>query len=172
MVKKHSPLGLIATTSADVTPPLDDVVRCCGWPLVLEANPRRLARELALHNPECVLFWLEQRQNMSTLARLIGWSRERGARPYRMAVAYHIEADVEAVFRAAGVHSFLPIADRSAAAIATPCGRCLPRRSERPPQRQPGRGRRRRIRWRPWKCRPTWCGRPERAEPLHPTDCY
>ncbi len=117
MVKKHSPLGLIATTSADVTPQLDNVVRCCGWPLVLEANPRRLARELALHDPECVLFWLEQRQNVSALARLIGWSRERGARPYRVAVAYHIEADVETVFRAAGAHSFLSIADRSAAAI-------------------------------------------------------
>jgi len=92
MVKQHSPLGLIATARADVTPPLDDVVRCCGWPLVLAANPRRLARELSLYNPECVLFWLEELQNVPALARLIGWSRDRGARPYRMTVAYRLNA--------------------------------------------------------------------------------
>ena len=118
MVKQHSPLGLIATARADVTPPLDDVVRCCGWPLVLAANPRRLARELSLYNPECVLFWLEELQNVPALARLIGWSRDRGARPYRMAVSYRLNADVEAALRAAGAHTFLSIADRSASAVA------------------------------------------------------
>jgi hypothetical protein len=118
MVKKHSPLGLIATTRADVTPPLDDAVRCCGWPLLLAASPRRLAQEFSVHNPECVLFWLEERQNMPTLARLIDWSRERGARPYRMAVAYQMDADVEAVFRAAGVHAFLPIDGGTSTAVA------------------------------------------------------
>jgi hypothetical protein len=118
MVKQVSPLGLIATARADVTPPLDDVVRSCGWPLVLEANPRRLAQEFSLHNPECVLFWLEERQHVPTLARLIGWSRERGARPYRLAVAYRLDADVEAILREAGAHTFVSVGDRSALAVA------------------------------------------------------
>ena len=122
MVKKHSPFGLIATARADVTPPLDDVVNCCGWPLLLQATPRRLAQELSLHNPQCVLFWLEERQNMPTLARLIDWSRERGARPYRVAVAYRMDADVEAVFREAGAQTFLPIAGRSGMAVADALG--------------------------------------------------
>ena len=118
MVRKHSPLGLIATTRADVTPPLDDVVNCCGWPLLLEASPRRLAQELSLHNPACVLFWLDDRDGLAPTARLVEWSRERGSRPYRVAVAFRLEPDVEAEFRAAGAHTFLPISGRSGMAIA------------------------------------------------------
>ncbi len=118
MVKKHSPLGLIATTRADVTPPLDDVVNCCGWPLLLEASPRSLARELSLHHPACVLFWLDDRNGLAPMARLVEWSRDRGRRPYRVAVAFRLEPDVEAAFRAAGAHTFLPIAGRSGMAVA------------------------------------------------------
>ena len=118
MVKKHSPLGLIATTRADVTPPLDDVVHCSGWPLLLEANPRRLARDLSLHDPECLLFWLDDRQGLAPTARLVEWSRQRGARPYRVAVAFRLGSDIEAVFRAAGAHTFLSISDRSGVVVA------------------------------------------------------
>jgi hypothetical protein len=118
MVAKHSPMGLIATTRAEVTPPLDDLVASCGWPLVLDANPRRLASELSLHNPECVLFWLEDQHGVAATARLVAWSRERGSRPYRVAIAYRMEADIEAIFRAAGAHSFLPVSDRSASGVA------------------------------------------------------
>ena len=113
MVTKYSPTGLIATTGARCTPPLDEMVRSCGWPLVLESSPRLLARELALHNPECVLFWLEDQQSIAPTARLVEWSRQRGSRPLRVAVAYRMEADVEAVFRAAGAHGFLPVTVRS-----------------------------------------------------------
>jgi hypothetical protein len=111
MVMKNSSAGLIATTRTDISPPLNDLIACCGWPLVLEARPRRLARELALHNPSYVLFWLDNRQSIAATARLITWSRERGHRPYRVTVAYRMEADVEAVFRAAGAHSFFQITD-------------------------------------------------------------
>lgn len=118
MVKKYSPLGLIATTRADLTPPLDDVVNCCGWPLLLEASPRRLAQEMSLHNPACVLFWLDERDGLAQTLRLMEWSRERGSRPYRVAVAFRLEADVEAAFRAAGAHTYLPISGRSGMAVA------------------------------------------------------
>src|ERR671921_686146 len=101
MVSKNSPAGLIAATRADVSQPLDDLVASCGWPLVLEARPRRLARELSLHNPKCLLFWLDDRQSIAATVRLVAWSRDRGHRPYRVAVAYRMPADVEAVFRAA-----------------------------------------------------------------------
>ncbi len=118
MVKKHLPIGLIATTRADLTPLLDDVVHCCGWPLLLEASPRRLARELSLYDPECVLFWLDDRQGLAPTARLVEWSRQRGARPYRLAVAFRLDSEIEAVLRAAGAHTFLSIADRSAVSVA------------------------------------------------------
>lgn len=118
MIKTISPAGLIATTRASATPQLDEVANCCGWPLVLEASPRRLARELSLHDPECVLFWLDDRHAIASTARLVEWSRQRGSRPYRVAVAFRLESDVEAVFREAGAHAFLPIAGRSGRAVA------------------------------------------------------
>ena len=62
MVSKHTTAGLIATTRVDVSSALDELATLCDWPLLLGANPRRLAREMALHNPECVLFWLDECQ--------------------------------------------------------------------------------------------------------------
>jgi hypothetical protein len=113
MVQKRTTQGLIATTRADVTPPLDELVRDCGWPLVLDATPRQLALELAHHEPQCLLFWLEERKNVARLAQLVDWARQRGTRPLRVAVAYQLGADVEATLREAGAHGFLPIEGRS-----------------------------------------------------------
>jgi hypothetical protein len=118
MVTHNFAAGLIATTRADVSPPLNELVDHCGWPLLVAANPRRLGRELSLHNPACVLFWLEDRHSVEATAQLVAWSRNRGARPYRVAVAFRMEAEVEEVLRAAGAHSFLPITGRSARSVA------------------------------------------------------
>ena len=125
MVAKHSPTGLIATTRSRPTPPLDEVVACCGWPLLLNANPRRMQRELSFYNPECVLFWLDDRHAVAATASLIAWSRHRGARPYRVAVAFQMSDDVESVLRAAGAHSFLPLAGQSGSFVAEALGRLL-----------------------------------------------
>src|SRR5262245_49201291 len=97
MVVKLSSGGLIATTRAKVTPPLKELVGSCGWPLLLEASPRRMHRELSVHSPECVLFWLDELQAVAATAQLIAWSRHRGARPFRVAVAYRMTDDVESV---------------------------------------------------------------------------
>jgi hypothetical protein len=118
MVTNNFAEGLIATTCADASPPLDELAVHCGWPLLVAANPRRLGRELSLRNPACVLFWLEDRHSVDATAQLVAWSRKRGARPYRVAVAFRMGAEVEAVLRAAGAHSFLPITDRSARSVA------------------------------------------------------
>ena len=125
MVVKISPTGLIATTRADATPPLEEIVAFCGWPLLVEATPRRMQRELALHNPECVLFWLDDQRAVASTAQLITWSRHRGARPYRVAVAFRMTGDVESVLRAAGAHSFLPLAGQSGAIVAETLERLL-----------------------------------------------
>ena len=77
-----------------------------------------MQRELALNNPECVLFWLDEREAVAATAHLIAWSRHRGARPYRVAVAYHMPADIEPVLRAAGAHSFLPMDGQSGSLVA------------------------------------------------------
>lgn len=125
MVVKHSPSGLIAATRSRATPLLTDVAVCCGWPLLLEATPRRLQHELALHNPECVLYWLDDRRDVSPTAHLVTWSRHRGARPYRVAVAFRLDDGVEAILRAAGAHSFLPLSDQSGTTVADALERLL-----------------------------------------------
>jgi hypothetical protein len=117
MVTRLLPEGLIATTRANASPRLDDLIACCGWPVLLDASPRLLVRELEQHNPECVLFWLEDQLELTPTARLVAWSRERGARPYRVAVAGLMDVEAEAVLRTAGAHSFLAIADSSAADV-------------------------------------------------------
>ena len=114
MVVETTCNGMIATTHAKTSPPLDELQDCCGWPVLWNANARRLQQELAMRCPACVLFWLEDGQGLAATARLIAWLRERGARPYRVAAAYQLDDEAEAALRAAGAHSFLPIVDNVA----------------------------------------------------------
>jgi len=114
MVATLLPLGLIASTRMSVSPQLDDLVACCGWPLLLEATPRLLAHELSNLDPACVLFWLEEQRDVVPTTRLMAWLRLRGARPYRVAAARCMECGVEAALRAAGAHTFLAVAHLSA----------------------------------------------------------
>jgi hypothetical protein len=118
MVVKISTEGLVVTTQRESLPSLDELLACCGWPLVAEANLRRLHRELAVHNPDCVLFWLDELTSVAPTAQLVAWLRQRGARPYRVAVAYQLEHAAEAELRSAGAHSFLPISGDVTSAVA------------------------------------------------------
>jgi hypothetical protein len=124
MVASDPSPGLIATVRA-ATPTLDVVAASCGWPVLLEASPRRVERELSVLNPECVLFWLDDVLAIEATARLIAWSRQRGARPLRMAAALDPDDAVEAVLRAAGAHGFLSVTQHSAAMIAHALGPLL-----------------------------------------------
>jgi hypothetical protein len=118
MVASDPSPGLIATVLAAATPTLDDVAASCGWPVLLEASPRRIQRELSALNPECILFWLDDVLAIDATARLIAWSRQRGARPLRVAAALDPDDAVEAVLRAAGAHGFLSVSQQSAAMVA------------------------------------------------------
>lgn len=118
MVATLSPSGLIATTRAALTPQLDELATSCRWPVVLEATPRRLQRELASHSPECLVFWLDELAAIEPIARLITWARQRGARPLRVAVACDIAGDAESTLRAAGAHGFLSLHGLAASAAS------------------------------------------------------
>jgi hypothetical protein len=72
-----------------------------------------------------VLFWLDDWDSVAATARLIEWLRERNAGPFRIAVACNVEAGAEAVLRAAGAHSVLPVTGQSGAAIARALGPLL-----------------------------------------------
>ncbi len=100
--------GLIASTDSHRTAALDELIACCAWPALLAADAARLNRELGLKNPQWLLLWLENHEQIAPTLKLMTWLRERGPRPYRIAVARRLEHDVEALFRGAGVHFFLP----------------------------------------------------------------
>ena len=51
MVASDPSPGLIAAVQVAATPTLDDVAASCGWPVLLQATPRRIQRELATTNP-------------------------------------------------------------------------------------------------------------------------
>jgi len=118
MVAKVLLSGLIATTRDHASPALRDLARHCEWPLILSASPRGLYRELSLHDPGCVLFWLDDQFDVAATARLISWLHQRGPRPYRVAVAHCLEGDVEAVLRTSGAHSFLLLTGQRGSIVA------------------------------------------------------
>lgn len=118
MIANDPPAGLIATVRESTTPTLDGVASCCGWPVLVEATPRRLDRELSAANPECVLFWLDDVDAVDATVRLVAWARQRSARPLRVVAALDANAAVESALRSAGAHGFLPVNGQSASLIA------------------------------------------------------
>lgn len=108
MVSEPHNFGLIVSTSAHCSAPLDDLIACCDWPVLLAANARRLQQVFDRQLHDCVLFWLEARQQVTPTAKLVEWMRERQRETYRVAVAYRLDCDVEAALRTAGVHCYLP----------------------------------------------------------------
>lgn len=118
MVAKETPQGLIATVHVAITPALVNVAACCDWPLLLDATPRQLSREVEQINPDCVLFWVEDAQAVEPTARLITWARRRGARPLRVAAALEMDASLEATLRSAGAHGFIAVTETSTQLVA------------------------------------------------------
>ena len=118
MVAKLLARGLIATAGAATAPALQEAARWLAWPVLGDATPRRLQHALTLHDPQCLLFWLSERQGLETTSRLIAWTRTRGPRPLRLAAACELDSGVEAALRAAGAHGLVELAGRSAAQVA------------------------------------------------------
>jgi hypothetical protein len=99
--------GLIVTASGSLSEPLDELASHCDWPVLFGPSDRVLLEQIESTNPTCLVFWLELRRHLAPTARQIGRLRDRGPRPYRVAIAHRLERDVEALLRAAGVHSYL-----------------------------------------------------------------
>jgi hypothetical protein len=110
--------GLIVTASGPMTEPLGELVAYCDWPVLVEPTDRMLLERIESTNPTCLVFWLESRRHVAPTARQIGRLRDRGARPYRVAIAHRLEQDIEPLFRAAGVHSYLSTSGNIGALVA------------------------------------------------------
>ena len=101
--------GLIIAQAARATALVDEIVATCDWPLLLQPTLRELLQHIDSRRPQCLLFWLEADNEIARAAELVIRLRDRGPRPYRIAVAHHLSASVEHTFRSAGVHSYFAV---------------------------------------------------------------
>ncbi len=107
MVSQIARRGLIVTPARRTTDLLEELVSHFNWPVLLQPSVRVLLQQIERCAPHCLLFWLDESDDIAHALRLIARLRDRGPRPYRIAIAHHLRSDVEPKIRAAGVHSFL-----------------------------------------------------------------
>ena len=109
MVDEITRGGLIISQAAQPRRLIDEFVALCDWPLLLQPTIRLLFREIDGRRPEYLLFWLETDRDITPAAQLVARLRERGPRPYRIAVAHCLDGSAEQTFRTAGVHSYFAV---------------------------------------------------------------
>jgi hypothetical protein len=107
MVHELTTCGLLVTHSAQPSPLVAEFVALCDWPLLKQPTLRTLVEQIELHQPLCLAFWIDASTELKPTAKLVDQLRTRGPRPYRIAIAHNLEAEVEHTFRAAGVHTYL-----------------------------------------------------------------
>ena len=120
MVTKSCQQGLIVSAGRLVSAGLDELVACCGWPVLLQANARRLCRELSLLCPTLSLFWLDDERDVARTVQLL--TRVRAFQPavWRVALAYRLADETELAVRLAGIHLYLPAIDGLQALVQGP----------------------------------------------------
>jgi hypothetical protein len=101
--------GVIIAQTPRTTALVKEIIALCEWPLLLQPSLRDLLQQIDRSRPECLLFWLEAENDIGHAAQLVRRLRDRGPRPYRIAVAHCLDASVENTFRSAGVHSYFAV---------------------------------------------------------------
>lgn len=107
MVNHLTTCGLVVRHSAESSALVDEFISLCAWPLLTQPTIRTVVDQIELHRPTCLLFWLEAMGELAAASRLIDQLRVRGQRPFRIAVAHNLSAEIEHALRAAGVHTYL-----------------------------------------------------------------
>src|SRR3954451_23670785 len=107
MISNHHRRGLVVAPGLRSSDPLDQLVAHLDWPVLLAPTFRLLSQHIEVTSPQCLLFWLDQTHEIEYALQLIARLRDRGSRPYRVAVAHRLEPNAEPAIRAAGVHSVL-----------------------------------------------------------------
>jgi hypothetical protein len=107
MITESSRQGLIVSAGALATPALKEVIDCCGWPVLLQATPRQLRREMLLGVPKLSLFWLDDDRYVGTTVQLLSWLGMCEPTVRRITVGYRLPANVEVAVRCAGTHLYL-----------------------------------------------------------------
>jgi hypothetical protein len=107
MISQITRRGLIVAPARRTTDLLDELISHFDWPVLLQPSVRLLLQQIEVAAPHCLLFWLDETHEIDHALRLIARLRDRGPRPYRIAVAHQLRPDAEPTIRAAGVHSVL-----------------------------------------------------------------
>ena len=117
MVNQITRCGLIVTHDARTTALLDEFIALCDWPVLTDPNIRALFEQIDHSRPSCLVFWLHDKTDHTSAAQLVTRLRDRGPRPYRIAIAEGLHDAVEHTFRSAGVHTYLTASDDIAALV-------------------------------------------------------
>ena len=107
MVSDVTRTGLIVSPIGRASDLLDELIAATEWPVLLEPSVRLLFQQIEVTSPQCLLFWFDESHEIESTLKLVARLRDRGSRPYRMAVTHQLSADAEPAIRAAGVHSVL-----------------------------------------------------------------
>jgi len=109
MVLEITRRGLIVTPARRTSDLLEELISQVDWPVLLQPSVRLLLQQVEVTAPHCLLFWLDETHDIDHVLQLIARLRDRGSRPFRVAVAHQLEPAVEPTIRAAGVHSVLSL---------------------------------------------------------------
>ena len=107
MVSEITRRGLIVTPARRTSDLLEELISEIEWPVLFEPSVRLLFQQIEVTAPHCLLFWLDETHDIDHALQLIARLRDRGSRPYRVAIAHQLQTDAEPAIRAAGVHSVL-----------------------------------------------------------------
>lgn len=107
MVHERTTCGLLITHSAQPSALVAEFVGLCDWSHLARPSLRTLIEQIEIHQPLCLAFWIDASTELAPTTKLIEQLRARGARPYRIAIAHNLKAEVEHKCRAAGVHTYL-----------------------------------------------------------------
>jgi hypothetical protein len=107
MVHEVKTCGLVIAHTAEPSATAAEFVALCDWPLLTQPTIRTLVEHIEHSRPLCLAFWLDATSELTSVAKLIEQLRARGPRPFRIAIAHDLPAEVEHKFRAAGVHTYL-----------------------------------------------------------------
>ena len=115
MASASTAQGLIVTTHCQTTAALEEVIDCCGWPVLWQATSLRFRRQAMLIAPKISLFWLDAHSDLTVAAQLLTWMETHERLVQRIVVAYRMSSDVEVVVRGAGTHLYLAADDNISA---------------------------------------------------------
>lgn len=107
MVNQIATCGLVVRHSAHSSALVDEFIALCDWPLLTKPTIRTVVEQIEFFRPTCLVFWLEAMGELASASKLIAQLRVRGQRPFRIAVAHDLSAEVEHALRTAGVHTYL-----------------------------------------------------------------